>query len=59
MARTARIAALDNGTNPDALGRLSEPGTADMEAYLDEALILLPLLGSRPSRSTTSPRRPP
>ncbi|BCM70687.1 MULTISPECIES: GIY-YIG nuclease family protein [Streptomyces] len=45
MARTARIAALDNGTNPDALGRLSEPETADMEAYLDEALILLPLLG--------------
>ncbi|WP_432008201.1 GIY-YIG nuclease family protein [Streptomyces parvus] len=45
MARAARIAAVENSTSPAVLGRLSEPETADMEAYLDEALILLPLLG--------------
>ncbi|MER6194903.1 GIY-YIG nuclease family protein [Streptomyces cyaneofuscatus] len=45
MAQAAQIAAVENATNPAALGRLSEPETSDMEAYLDEALILLPLLG--------------
>ncbi|QWQ39621.1 GIY-YIG nuclease family protein [Streptomyces sp. YPW6] len=45
MAQTAQIAGVENATNPAALGRLSEPETSDMEAYLDEALILLPLLG--------------
>ncbi|MFD7487907.1 GIY-YIG nuclease family protein [Streptomyces mirabilis] len=45
MAQAARIAAVENATSPAALGRLSEPETADMESYLDEALTLLPLLG--------------
>ncbi|MFI0510969.1 hypothetical protein RKD19_008110 [Streptomyces canus] len=45
MAHAAQIATVDNATNPAALGRLSEPETADMESYLDEALTLLPLLG--------------
>ncbi|MFI0162715.1 GIY-YIG nuclease family protein [Streptomyces albidoflavus] len=45
MARAARIAAVDNATSPRAAGRLSEPESSDMEAYLDEALVLLPLLG--------------
>ncbi|MFI9152429.1 GIY-YIG nuclease family protein [Streptomyces sp. NPDC053367] len=45
IAQAAQIAAVENGTNPAALGRLSEPETADMESYLDEALLLLPLLG--------------
>ncbi|MEU3465274.1 GIY-YIG nuclease family protein [Streptomyces sp. NPDC006733] len=45
MAQAAQIAAVENATNPATLGRLSEPETADMESYLDEALTLLPLMG--------------
>lgn len=45
IAQAAKMASVDNATNPLAAGRLSEPETSDMEAYLDEALVLLPLLG--------------
>ena len=44
LARTADNAALDNGTAPPVT-RLSEPEVADMESYLDTALMLLPLVG--------------
>lgn len=45
LARTAGAAAIDNGTEPEIEGRLSEPERADMDAYLNEMLLLLPVLG--------------
>lgn len=44
LARRAGLAALDNGTVPEPRG-LSEAERAEMEAYLDEALLVLPLIG--------------
>ena len=44
LATAAERASIQNGTAPP-LPRLSEADTADMEAYLDEMLIILPLLG--------------
>lgn len=44
IARTADVAALDNGTAPPT-PHLSEAEVADMEAYLENALILFPLVG--------------
>lgn len=44
LARSARLVTLENATEPDARG-LSEADAADMESYLDEALLLLPLVG--------------
>ncbi|MCA1703651.1 MAG: GIY-YIG nuclease family protein [Actinobacteria bacterium] len=40
----AHHAAIENGTAPDARG-LSEPELADMQAFLDEVLLILPVLG--------------
>ncbi|MEV6637759.1 GIY-YIG nuclease family protein [Actinoplanes sp. NPDC051470] len=45
LARAAGVAAIDNDTEPEAEGRLSEPEQADMDAYLNEMLVLLPVLG--------------
>lgn len=44
LARDADVATLDNGTAPPLPG-LSEPERADMESFLREALLLLPLVG--------------
>ncbi len=44
LALAADRAAVKNGTSPP-LPRLSEADRADMEAYLDEMLVILPLLG--------------
>ncbi len=44
IARATDNATLDNGTAPPR-SWLSESETADMEAYLDEALVLFPLVG--------------
>lgn len=44
LARVVDSATLDNGTAPPAV-HLSEPETADMEAYLGYALTILPLVG--------------
>ncbi|MFC5000876.1 GIY-YIG nuclease family protein [Dactylosporangium cerinum] len=44
IAREADNATLDNGTAPPR-SYLSESETADMESYLDEALVLFPLVG--------------
>jgi hypothetical protein len=44
LATAADRVALTNGTAP-ALTRLSEADRADMEGYLDEMLVILPLLG--------------
>jgi hypothetical protein len=44
IAREVDNATLENGTAPP-LPRLSEPETADMEAYLENALTLFPLVG--------------
>lgn len=44
LAAAADRAALQNGTGPP-LPRLSEADQADMEGYLDEMLVILPLLG--------------
>lgn len=44
QAKQADRAAIENGTNPP-LPRLSEADRADMEGYLDELLVILPLLG--------------
>jgi hypothetical protein len=44
VARAADVAALDNGTAPP-LPHLSEAEVADMESYLENALMLLPLVG--------------
>jgi hypothetical protein len=45
LARAAGAAAIDNDTEPETEGRLSEPERADMDAYLNEMLVLLPVLG--------------
>jgi hypothetical protein len=44
LARAVDNATLDNGTAPP-IARLSEPEVADMEAYLENALMILPLVG--------------
>lgn len=44
LAKAADRAGLENGTNPP-LPRLSEADRADMEGFLDEMLVILPLLG--------------
>lgn len=44
IAAAADNAKLDNGTAPPS-PRLSEPETADMEGFLENALMLMPLLG--------------
>jgi hypothetical protein len=44
IARAADVATVDNGTAPP-LPHLSEAEVADMESYLENALVLLPLVG--------------
>lgn len=44
LARAAGLVTLDNATDPEARG-LGEADVADTETYLDEALLLLPLVG--------------
>lgn len=44
LARQSGAAALDNDTEPPVRG-LNEADVADMETYLDETLLLLPLVG--------------
>ena len=44
LARSAGLVAVDNETEPPVKG-LSEADRAEMDAYLDEALLLLPLIG--------------
>lgn len=44
LATAARVVSLDNGTSPTPTW-LSEPDQAAMDSFLDEVLVLLPLLG--------------
>lgn len=46
QVKAAKVAAVDNGTAPEAKG-LGEPEIADMENFLQEVLLLLPVLGVR------------
>ena len=45
MIREAARVVPDNGTNPDSKGLLPESETADMEWFLSEIEVLLPVLG--------------
>ena len=45
MIQKAARAVLDNGTKPDGRGLLPEPEIADMEGFLSEIGVLLPVLG--------------
>ena len=45
MIREAARVVLDNGTKPDSKGLLPEPEIADMERFLSEIEVLLPVLG--------------
>lgn len=62
QALAAGVATLDNGTSPDPRG-LREPEVADMENYLSEVLLLLPVLGVRDfqaiDRNSTAAPEPP
>jgi hypothetical protein len=58
LAQQTRSAMLDNGTLPEVRG-LSEAERDDMESYLDEVLILLPLLGVQAFSPVRVKREPP